>query len=196
MKENTLRELFVDELRDLYDAENRLVKALPKLAKAATMDELREGFETHLEQTKEHVERIKQIMTSLDEKPTGKKCPGMMGILQEGDEMMEEDFEGSVMDAALIASAQRAEHYEIAAYGCVYSWAKELGEEEAAQLLEKTLNEEKETDAKLTELAEQVNSSANSQEEEEESGEESEEGEESKAEAPVRRGKARSAHGG
>jgi ferritin-like metal-binding protein YciE len=193
MKENTLRELFVDELRDLYDAENRLVKALPKLAKAATSDELREGFETHLEQTKEHVERLKQIMTSLDEKPTGKKCPGMMGIIQEGDEMMEEDFEGSVMDAALIASAQRAEHYEIAAYGCVHSWAKELGEDEAAQLLEKTLSEEKETDAKLTELSTQVNSSANSEAEEgEEESETEEEGEE--RETPVRKGKARSAH--
>src|SRR3974390_2164010 len=122
MKDNTLRELFVDELRDLYGAENRLVKALPKMAKAANLDELREGFETHLEQTKEHVERLKQIMESLDEKASGKKCPGMVGIVQEGEDLMSEDYEGSVMDAALISAAQRAEHYEIAAYGCVRTW--------------------------------------------------------------------------
>ena len=192
MKENTLRELFVDELRDLYDAETRLVKALPKLAKASQLDELREGFEMHLEQTKEHVERIEQIMQSLDEKPTGKKCIGMVGIIQEGDEMIGEELEGSVMDAALISAAQRAEHYEIAAYGCVHAWAKELGEDEAAELLEKTLNEEKETDAKLTELSEQVNTAANAQGEE--SGEESEEGEEPES-TPMRKGKSRSAHG-
>jgi ferritin-like metal-binding protein YciE len=192
MKENTLRELFVDELRDLYDAETRLVKALPKLAKASQLDELREGFETHLEQTKEHVARLEQIMESLDEKPTGKKCIGMVGIIQEGDEMMGEELEGSVMDAALIAAAQRTEHYEIAAYGCVRAWAKELGEDEAAELLEKTLNEEKEADAKLSELAEQVNTAANAQGEE--SGEESEEGEEPES-TPLRKGKSRSAHG-
>ena len=192
MKENTLRELFVDELRDLYDAETRLVKALPKLAKASQLDELREGFEMHLEQTKEHVERIEQIMQSLDEKPTGKKCIGMVGIIQEGDEMVGEELEGSVMDAALISAAQRAEHYEIAAYGCVHAWAKELGEDEAAELLEKTLNEEKETDAKLTELSEQVNTAANAQGEE--SGEESEEGEGPES-TPMRKGKSRSAHG-
>jgi ferritin-like metal-binding protein YciE len=121
MAENTLRELFVDELRDLYDAENRLIKAIPKMAKACDSDELRSGFEHHLEQTKEHVERLKQILTSLDEKPTGKKCPGMMGIIQEADEMMDEDYEGGVMDAAIISAAQRVEHYEIAAYGCVHS---------------------------------------------------------------------------
>jgi ferritin-like metal-binding protein YciE len=192
MKENTLRELFVDELRDLYDAETRLVKALPKLAKASQLDDLREGFETHLEQTKEHVARLEQVMESLDEKPTGKKCIGMVGIIQEGDEMMGEELEGSVMDAALIAAAQRTEHYEIAAYGCVRAWAKELGEDEAAELLEKTLNEEKEADAKLSELAEQVNTAANAQGEE--SGEESEEGEEPES-TPLRKGKSRSAHG-
>jgi ferritin-like metal-binding protein YciE len=191
MNENTLRELFVDELRDLYDAENRLVKALPKLAKAANLEDLRSGFETHLEQTKEHVERLKQIMGSLDEKPTGKKCPGMIGILQEGEELIGEEFEGSVMDAALISAAQRAEHYEIAAYGCVHAWAKELGEDEAAELLEKTLTEEKETDAKLTEISEHVNPSANSEAEEESEEEEGEETEERAT--PARRGKARSA---
>jgi ferritin-like metal-binding protein YciE len=192
MKENTLRELFVDELRDLYDAETRLVKALPKLAKASQLDELRERFETHMEQTKEHVERLEQIMESLAEKPAGKKCIGMVGIIQEGDGMMGEELEGSVMDAALISAAQRAEHYEIAAYGCVRAWAKELGEDEAAELLEKTLNEEKETNAKLSELAKQVNTAANAQGEE--SGEESEEGEEPES-TPMRKGKSRSAHG-
>lgn len=163
MKQNTLRGLFVDELRDLYDAENRLVKALPKMAKAADSDELRSGIETHLEQTKEHVERLKQIMSSLDERPSGKNCAGMIGILQGGDELLEEGFEGGLKDAALISAAQRVEHYEIAAYGCVRTWAKELGEEEAAELLGKTLNEEKETDAKLTELAEKVNQAAKSE---------------------------------
>lgn len=195
MKENTLRELFIDELRDLYDAENRLVKALPKMAKASSSDELRWGIEHHLEQTKEHVERLKEVLTSLDEKATGKKCPGMIGILQEGEELLDEDYDGSVLDAAIISGAQRVEHYEIAAYGCVHAWAQELGEENAAELLEKTLNEEKETDAKLTELAEQINASANSEAEgeEEEVGEEDEEQEESQA-TTVRKGKARSAN--
>jgi ferritin-like metal-binding protein YciE len=188
MKENGLRELFIDELRDLYDAENRLVKALPKMAKAANSGDLRSGIEHHLGQTKEHVERLKQVLTALDEKPSGKKCPGIVGILEEGEEMMEEDFEGSVMDAALISAAQRVEHYEIAAYGCVHAWARELGEENAAQLLEKTLNEEKQTDAKLTELSERINASANS-----EGKGELDEGEE-ETEAPVRKGKSRTAN--
>jgi ferritin-like metal-binding protein YciE len=196
MKENTLRELFIDELRDLYDAENRLVKALPKMAKASTSDELRSGIEHHLEQTKEHVERLKEVLTSLDEKATGKKCPGMIGILQEGEEMLDEDYDGSVLDAAIISAAQRVEHYEIAAYGCVHTWAQELGEENAAELLEKTLNEEKETDAKLTELAEQINASANSEAEGEEA--EVEEQDEEKEEEPqattARKGKSRSAN--
>ncbi len=113
-----------------------------------------------MEQTKEHVERLKQVLRSLEEKPSGKKCPGMVGILQEGEEMMGEDYEGAVMDAALISAAQRVEHYEIAAYGCVHTWAQELGEDDAAELLEMTLNEEKETDAKLTDLAQQINASA------------------------------------
>jgi ferritin-like metal-binding protein YciE len=162
MKDNTLRGLFVDELRDLYDAENRLVKAIPKMAKAASSEELRSGFKEHLEQTKGHVERLKQVLTSLGEKATAKKCTGMTGIVEEGDEMMGEDFEGAVMDAALISAAQRVEHYEIAAYGCVHTWAQVLGEDNAAGLLEKTLAEEKETDEKLTELAEQINAQANS----------------------------------
>ncbi|MGB2628258.1 MAG: ferritin-like domain-containing protein [Candidatus Acidiferrum sp.] len=162
MKDNNLRGLFVDELRDLYDAENRLVKALPKMAKAASSEKLRTGFEEHLEQTKEHVERLKQVLSSLGEKATAKKCAGMTGIVEEGDEIMDEDFEGAVMDAALISAAQRVEHYEIAAYGCVHAWAEVLGEDRAADILERTLEEEKETDEKLTELAGQINAQANS----------------------------------
>jgi ferritin-like metal-binding protein YciE len=196
MKDNTLRELFIDELRDLYDAESRLVKALPKMAKASNSDELRSGIEHHLQQTKQHLERLKEVLTSLDEKPSGKKCPGMIGILQEGEELMDEDYDGSVMDAALISAAQRVEHYEIAAYGCVHTWAQELGEENAAELLEKTLNEEKETDAKLSELAEQINASANSEAESEldEGEEEAEEEQEEPESTTVRKGKSRSAN--
>jgi ferritin-like metal-binding protein YciE len=163
------------------------------LASVATALTVKQLTASPLKQTKEHVERLKQIIESLDEKPSGKKCAGMIGIIQEGEELIGEDFEGSVMDAALISAAQRAEHYEIAAYGCVHAWAKELGEDEAADLLEKTLTEEKETDAKLTEIAEQVNASANS-EAQEESEEESEEKEKTEGHAtPARRDKARSA---
>src|SRR5579871_4076858 len=117
MEKNTLRELYVDELRDIYDAEKQLVKALPKMAEAATSEELREGFEQHLEQTKEHARRLEQIFSELGEKPTGKKCKAMQGLVAEGSEMIEEDFEGEVKDAGLISAAQRVEHYEIAAYG-------------------------------------------------------------------------------
>jgi ferritin-like metal-binding protein YciE len=120
-----------------------------------------------LEQTKGHVERLKQILKSLGEKATAKKCPGMAGIVEEGDEMTDEDFEGAVMDAALISTAQRAEHYEIAAYGCVHAWAQVLGEDSASNLLEKTLEEEKETDEKLTQLSETISAQANLREESE-----------------------------
>ena len=161
MKDTTLRGLFVDELRDLFDAESRLVKALPKMAKAAESEELHAGFEGHLEQTKEHVERLKTVLNSLGEKVTAKKCPAMAGLVEEGDEMINSDFEGGVKDAALISAAQRVEHYEIAAYGCVQAWAELLGEEDAAELLGKTLEEEKETDQKLSELAEKINAQAN-----------------------------------
>jgi ferritin-like metal-binding protein YciE len=162
MEHQALKELYIDELKDLYDAENRLVKALPKLAKAATSEKLRSGFEEHLEQTRGHVERLEEIFEALGEKATGKKCAGMMGLVKEGEEMMEGDFEGEVLDAALISAAQRVEHYEIAAYGCVSTWAELLGESEASALLEKTLEEEKETDQKLTELAEEINVEAKS----------------------------------
>jgi ferritin-like metal-binding protein YciE len=163
MANEGLRELYVDELRDLHSAENQLVKALPKMAKAASSDELRQGFEEHLEQTKEHVQRLEQIFEALDESPKGKKCAGMEGLVKEGSEVMGEDFEDAVMDAAIIGAAQRVEHYEIAAYGTVLEFANILGESEHAQLLQETLNEEKETDEKLTELAKDINSQANDQ---------------------------------
>jgi ferritin-like metal-binding protein YciE len=170
MQHNALMELYIDELKDLYDAENRLVKALPKVAKAATSEKLRSAVEEHLEQTKGHVDRLKEIFDNMGEKATGKKCAGMMGILKEGEEIMHEDFEDEVMDAALISAAQRVEHYEIAAYGCVRTWADLLGESEASSLLDKTLEEEKETDEELTQLAEEINVQAKEQggEEEEE----------------------------
>ncbi len=157
MPNEGLKELYVDELKDLYNAENQLVKALPKMAKAASSEELRVGFEEHLEQTKSHVQRLEQIFEMLDESPKGKKCKGMEGLIEEGSEIMEEDFEGALLDAALIGAAQRVEHYEIAAYGTVRAFAEELGESEHASLLAETLEEEKETDEKLTELAKQIN---------------------------------------
>jgi ferritin-like metal-binding protein YciE len=175
MEHNELKELYIDELRDLYDAENKLVKALAKLAKAASSDRLRAGFEEHLEQTKGHVSRLEEIFEALDEKPTGKKCAGMAGLIKEGQEIMDEEFSAEVMDAALISAAQRVEHYEIAAYGCVSTWAQLLGESEAGALLEKTLEEEKETDQKLTELAEAINVEAKGSGESGEGEEEEEE---------------------
>ena len=184
MEHKALKDVYVAELKDLYDAESRLVKAIPKMAKAASSEKLRSGFEEHLEQTRGHVDRLKEIFDAMGEKAGGKKCAGMMGIVKEGEEIMEEDFEGEVMDAALISAAQRVEHYEIAAYGCVRTWAELLGESEASALLEKTLEEEKETDEKLTELAEEINVQAKS-----ESGEE--EDEESEEKTP--RARARSA---
>lgn len=156
-----LKELYIDELKDLYNAENQLVKALPKMAKAASSEELRQGFEEHLEQTKGHVRRLEEIFQALGESPKGKKCKGMEGLVAEGAEAMEEDFEGSVMDAALIGAAQRVEHYEIAAYGTASAFAQELGETDHAALLNETLEEEKETDEKLTKLAQQINAQAN-----------------------------------
>jgi ferritin-like metal-binding protein YciE len=160
MSHNNLKGLYVDELRDLYNSEQQLIKALPKMAKAANSDELRTGFEEHLEQTREHATRLEQILSTLGEPVKGKKCKGMAGIVSEGGEMMSEDFDGALMDAALISAAQRVEHYEIAAYGAVHAYAELMGEREAASLLQQTLDEEKETDRKLTELSEGINSEA------------------------------------
>jgi ferritin-like metal-binding protein YciE len=175
MPQEDFRELYIDELKDLYSAENQLVKALPKMAKAADSEELRNGFEEHLEQTKGHVQRLEQIFEMLGESPKGKKCVGMEGLVEEGSEMIEEDFEGSVKDAGLIGAAQRIEHYEIAGYGTVKALAETLGETEHVQLLEQTLEEEKETDEKLTGLAEEINSQASSEGEESEQADGSEE---------------------
>ena len=168
MPKDSLRELYIDELRDLYSAETQLVKALPKMAKAASNQELRQAFEEHLRQTTGHVTRLEQIFEELGEKPTGKKCIGMEGLVKEGSELISEDFPEPVLDAGIIGAAQRVEHYEIAAYGTVRSFAELLGESEQVSLLEETLNEEKEADAKLTEISEDVNSEAAEGEGEEE----------------------------
>ena len=152
--QQTLQDAFIDELRDVYDAEKQLIKALPKMAKAASALELKEAFESHLKETKGQVARLEQVFASLDEKVQGKHCDGIEGILEEGDAIMGEDFETIAMDACLIAAGQRAEHYEMAAYGTLVAWARSLGHAEAAELLEETLNEEKLADEKLTALAE------------------------------------------
>ena len=157
MQNETLKKLYVGELKDLFSAESQLVKALPKMAKAASSGELRAGFENHLEQTKVHVQRLEEIFKSLNESPTGKKCVGMEGLVKEGSELMEEGFEGAVLDAGLIGAARRVEHYEIAAYGVVNEIATALGQTQHASLLEETLAEESETDEKLADLAEEIN---------------------------------------
>ena len=164
MQHEALRDLYIDELRDIYSAETQLVKALPKMAKAATSDELRSGFEEHLEQTRGHVSRLEQIFEDLDEKPSGKKCSGMEGLVKEGGEMIKNEFEGEVKDAGLIGAAQRVEHYEIAAYGTVRAFAELLGDRNAVDLLSQTLEEEKETDKKLTQLASEINVEASQNE--------------------------------
>ena len=150
----TLHDAFIDELRDAYDAEKQLIKALPKLAKAATSPELRAAFEAHLEETRGQVERLEQVFASLDEKVRGKHCDGIAGIIEEGKSIMEEEFDDATMDACLIAAGQRAEHYEMAAYGTLVAWARAMGHDEAADLLEQTLDEEKAADEKLSSLAE------------------------------------------
>ena len=152
-KVTTMEELFMEELRDLYDAETQLTKALPKMAKAATSDELRSAFEEHLGQTENQVERLRRIFAMSAEEPTGKKCPAMAGLIKEGDEIADDTDETAVRDAGLIAAAQKVEHYEIAGYGSARAHAKLLGNKEAVRLLDQTLKEEKDTDEKLTELA-------------------------------------------
>ena len=161
MKVNSLKELYVEELKDTYDAEKQIVKALPKMVKAASTPELQKAFEAHLEQTKGHVQRLEQIFQGLGEEPKAKKCDGMRGILEEGEEVVSEGSEGPVRDAGLIAGAQRVEHYEMAVYGSLKTWAEQLNDGQAAQLLEETLNEEKKADQKLTQIAESsVNTNA------------------------------------
>jgi ferritin-like metal-binding protein YciE len=153
----SLRELYVEQLKDLYSAEQQLIKALPKMAKAATSEELKKAFEDHLTQTREQAQRIETIFEEMDEKPTGKKCKAMEGLVKEGAEVIEEDMEDSLKDAALIAAAQRVEHYEIAGYGCVKAYASRLGDENAVSLLEQTLEEEKKADVLLNGIAEELN---------------------------------------
>ncbi len=156
-KINTLHDVYVEQLRDLYSAEQQLIKALPKMAKAANDETLKQGFEEHLEETKGHAERLEEIFEELDEKPTGKKCKAMAGLVEEGSEAIGEDATPEAKDAMLIAAAQRVEHYEMAGYGCVKTYARLLGYEDAAKTLEETLAEEVATDEKLTEAAEAIN---------------------------------------
>jgi ferritin-like metal-binding protein YciE len=171
MKENRLKHLYVEELKDLFSAENQLLKALPKMAKASTSAGLRAGFEEHLEQTKEHVARLEKIFKTLGETAGGKKCKGMAGLIEEGAEMIAEDPDPEELDAGLISAAQRVEHYEIAGYGSVSAYAKLLGEDRALSLLQQTLEEEKETDKKLTQLSGRINvEAADSEESDEDRG--------------------------
>jgi ferritin-like metal-binding protein YciE len=154
---HTLKDLLIEELKDLYDAETQLVKALPKFAKAASNSELKEGFENHLEQTKDHVNRLERAFEILSVSPKRKTCHAMKGLVEEGSEAISTEAPDSVRDASLIGAAQRLEHYEIAAYGTARSFAQTLEEEEVARLLQKTLDEERATDERLTELSEEVN---------------------------------------
>jgi ferritin-like metal-binding protein YciE len=156
MSMDSLKDLYIDELKDLYNAENQLLKALPKMAKKASAPQLKRAFQDHLEQTKGHVDRLEKIFKGLGEKPTGKTCKAMKGLVEEGKEVIEEDGDASVLDAALIGAAQRVEHYEIAGYGVVRTFASLLGENAAVATLQRTLNEEAEADKKLTALAESV----------------------------------------
>jgi ferritin-like metal-binding protein YciE len=150
----TLHDAFIDELRDTYDAERQLTKALAKLAKAASAPELKQAFTSHLEETQGQIERLEQVFESLDEKVRGKHCDGIAGIIEEGKSMMEEDFDDETMDACLIAAGQRSEHYEIAAYGTLIAWARAMGHDDVVDLLQQNLDEEKAADEKLTEIAE------------------------------------------
>jgi ferritin-like metal-binding protein YciE len=168
MSVKSLQDLFVDELKDIYDAERRITKALPKMIKKAESEELSTAFEEHLEQTKEHVERLDRVFEMMGKTPGRKICDAMVGLLSEGDKMMEEAEPGPVLDAALIAAAQKVEHYEIATYGCLRDWAGLLEENDAAKLLQQTLNEEGETDKRLSEIAQSLNLEAMQEGEEEE----------------------------
>jgi ferritin-like metal-binding protein YciE len=154
MEMDSLRELYVEELKDLWSAETQITKALPKMMKAATNPKLKRAFNTHLKQTERQIKRLERIFKELDESPRGKKCVGMEGLIKEGQELIKEKPEPDVLDAGLIAAAQHVEHYEMAGYGCVRTWARQMGEERHAELLQETLDEEEQTDRLLTELAE------------------------------------------
>jgi ferritin-like metal-binding protein YciE len=159
----TFRDLYIDELKDVYNAEQQLVKALPKMARASTSPELRKAFEGHLKQTEGHVHRLEQVFEGLGLHPAGKTCKAMKGLVEEGGEMIEEDAEGALKDSGLIGAAQRVEHYEIAAYGTLYAFAKQLGDDQGARLLNQTLQEEGEADKKLSHLAKSINENAYNQ---------------------------------
>ena len=156
MKLDTLKTLYVDELRDLYNAENQLLKALPKMAKAASSEELKDAFGKHLEQTKTHVERLEEVFEDIGEKPKGKTCKAMKGLIEEGSEILQEEGEESVIDAGIIVAAQKVEHYEIAGYGSVRTFAQLLGRDQSAELLQTTLDEESEANELLNNLAEDI----------------------------------------
>jgi ferritin-like metal-binding protein YciE len=156
MKLDTIKKLYLEELRDVYSAEQQLLEALPKMAKGASSDELKQAFEDHLEETKGHVERLEEIFETLDEKPTGKACKAMKGLIEEGSEILDAKGEDSVLDAGIIAAAQKVEHYEMATYGTLRTWAELLNEDEAASLLQETLDEEGRADKTLNELATEV----------------------------------------
>jgi ferritin-like metal-binding protein YciE len=153
----SLRDLYVEQLRDLYDGENQIIKALPKMIESTESEELRSALEEHLEITRQQAQRLETIFEGLGEDAKGEKCKGMEGIIKEGSEVVKEDMSDTVKDAAIIASAQRVEHYEIAGYGTVRTYADLLGEEQAVELLQQTLDEEKEADEKLSQLAEEIN---------------------------------------
>ncbi|MCL4297771.1 MAG: ferritin-like domain-containing protein [Anaerolineae bacterium] len=157
MELNSLKTLFIDQLKDLKDAENQLTKALPKMAKAASSPELQQAFERHLEQTKGHLERVEQVLTEVSGNNRGKKCKAMEGLIEEGAELMKEKAEPEVMDAGLIAAAQKVEHYEIASYGTARTYANLLGMNQAAKTLQQILDEEGQTDKMLTQIAESIN---------------------------------------
>ncbi len=154
MSLDSLEKLFTEELKDVYNAEKQLVRALPRMAKAAESEDLRQAFTKHQKETEGHVQRLEQIFQQLGQSARGKTCKGMQGLIEEGKEVMEEEGEGPVIDAALIASAQRVEHYEIAAYGCLRTYAELLGMDQAVKLLQQTLQEEEATDKTLTQLGE------------------------------------------
>ena len=156
MKLDNLRKLYTEELRDIYNAENQLLKALPKMANGASSDELRQAFEDHLQETEGQVKRLEEIFADLDESPKGKTCHAMKGLVEEGSEILEAEGDESVLDAGIIAAAQKVEHYEIASYGTVRTFAELLGEKEAAKLLQQTLDEESAANEKLNELAEGI----------------------------------------
>lgn len=156
MKLNTLQDLLIEELQDIYDAENQILKALPKMAKAASAPQLQQAFEEHLQQTRTHVERLDQVFEQFGAKSKRKTCKAMQGLITEGDEMIKEKADPAVRDAGLISAAQRVEHYEMAAYGTVRTYARQLGQQQAARLLQQTLDEEGTTDKKLTQLAESM----------------------------------------